>query len=195
MNRPSIQEQEQLFRFLARENRTRRRYLAESFIGFIEKVPREFRGTRVILPSFPGDPHYLFLLLPRLPGMSDEKYRETRRNLLESYLVILKLHFPKAVNIIGLATETKFSHGESEDFLVIDASAWTEKDNEEAKKVEMEMKQNGLLATRTMFEGAVEEYPSMNQELTAVRMTGSNRNMTCPCGSGKKFKKCCGKLL
>jgi len=27
-----------------------------------------------------------------------------------------------------------------------------------------------------------------------ITMKGAERNMPCPCGSGKKYKKCCGKL-
>ena len=36
----------------------------------------------------------------------------------------------------------------------------------------------------------VEEYPTINFD---VKMNGKNRNKPCPCGSGKKFKNCCGK--
>ena len=195
MSHPDIKYQEKLFRILARENRLRRRLLAEAFIGFIEKTPAGFRGTRIVAPSLPGEPYYLFLLLPRQQGVSDEKYRRTRRALLENYLVILKLHFPDAVHIIGLATETNFSASQSEDFFLMDTSGWTNKDNEEAKTVELDMIQRGLLSPRTRFESAVEEYPSVSAEPVPVTMKGKDRNVLCSCGSGKKVKKCCGKNI
>ena len=33
----------------------------------------------------------------------------------------------------------------------------------------------------------------LNRPLSAARSADAGRNDPCPCGSGKKFKKCCGK--
>ena len=33
---------------------------------------------------------------------------------------------------------------------------------------------------------------AMDQEAARTRVTETGRNDACPCGSGKKYKKCCG---
>ena len=194
MSHPSIKKQEEAFRFLAKENRTRRRLLATHLHEFIKNTPENSRGTRVILPSFSGESHYLFLLLPRVKNISDDVYRKTRGQLLENYLIILKLNFPNAAHIIGLATETGFADERSEDFIYLDASEWTEEENEEAKKIEQEFIDKGLLGKRKMYSTSIQEYPDIEPENRTVEMSGKDRNQPCPCNSGKKFKKCCGKV-
>lgn len=47
----------------------------------------------------------------------------------------------------------------------------------------------------TMFKKAVEsERPSRNKSIVKDYGERINRNAPCPCGSGLKYKKCCGKL-
>ena len=55
---------ERIMRFLAREPSTRRRMLAKAIVGLIGQTPKNYSATRVIAPSKPGDPYYVFLLLP-----------------------------------------------------------------------------------------------------------------------------------
>src|SRR5258708_6884281 len=88
---PGIESSEQSMRFLARESRTSRRMLAQILLNILETTPTTQRRTSVILPSRPGDPHYVFLLLPRLPGVSEEDYRQGRRHFLEACCLITKL--------------------------------------------------------------------------------------------------------
>lgn len=196
MSHPDLKSQEEVFRFLAKENRTRRRFLAETIHDLIAKTPYNYRTTRTILPSRPGEPYYLFFLFPFIQQDKDysyEMYREARSKLLEAYLQIVKLQFPEAINIIGLATETGFNEERSEDFMYLDASIWTAKENEEALELEKELISQGLLAKRTMFRSNIKEYPDKQPLKIVVGMKGSERNMPCPCNSGRKFKKCCGR--
>jgi hypothetical protein len=193
MSHPNIKSQEEVLRFLAKENRTRRRLLAISFNEFIHKTPEKSRGTRIVKPSFPGEPYYLFLLLPRPKSVSDEVYRKARSRLLEGYLYILKLDFSDAVSIIGLATETKSSAERSEDFMYLDASGWAEEENEIAKSFKREFVSKGYLVDRTMYIKNIKEYPDVIPEKIVLEMKGKVRNMPCPCNSGKKIKNCCGK--
>src|SRR2546423_562370 len=78
-----IAEREKIFRFLAREGRTRRRLLAEALLGIMRQTPVSMRGTRIVLPSYPGDPHYVFLILPK-GSMGEEEYRIRRREYLQA---------------------------------------------------------------------------------------------------------------
>ncbi|RJR26668.1 hypothetical protein C4561_04650 [candidate division WWE3 bacterium] len=193
LSHPSIQSQEIIFRFLAKENRTRRRFLANSIHELIAKTPNNYRATRIILPSKPGDPYYLFLLLPRYGGTPVKDYRELRGDLLERYLRVLKLKYPAATDIIGIATETGFSTDErSEDIAYLDATEWTEQENAEAQDIERELVSLGALSKRTLFRTTTKEYPDPKTSKVRIGMKGTERNIPCPCGSGKKFKKCCG---
>lgn len=122
-----LAHQEKLLRYIARESRTRRRMLSRLLIEFIERIPPGFKATRVFLPETPKDPYYLFLLLPENENVSHEVYRTVRRNLLEASCLILKLKYPRALDIIGLATETgkEPNNGRSEDLLYFDARNWS----------------------------------------------------------------------
>lgn len=125
----------------------------------IARIPENNRATRVILPSHLGEPYYLFLLLPRLKDIPYEKYRQMRGELLGNYLQILKLKYPEALDIIGLATETGTSEERSEDFMYFDASEWTVEENKEAEELEKELINHRLLGNITMFSGSIKEYP------------------------------------
>ena len=45
-------------------------------------------------------------------------------------------------------------------------------------------------ATRGNLDGSIAEEKQPNKPIIAAPVTG--RNEPCPCGSGKKFKHCCG---
>lgn len=196
ISHPGLNEQEPLFRLMAREPRTRRRLLARLLLELIEETPSSFRATRLVLPSRPGDPHYLFLLLPETTESSYEDYREVRRALLGDYCVITKLDCPEAQQIIGIATESGRRAGGSEDFILYDASNWTKEDREYAERTKAEFLSMDLLGNRNRFESVEKEYPDppLGEERShrTSLMKGRDRNAPCPCNSGKKWKKCHG---
>ncbi len=163
--------------------------------GSCGKTPKRQRGARVMFPSEPGDPLYVFLLLPLSPGQSEKQYRRDRELVLQTHCLIAKLHCPEAKNIIGLATETSFDNGgRSEDLLYYDASEWTAEDEERARQLQTE---TGWLRNLERSEGTEYQFPPLPVSGTRVqarriRAKGSERNGPCPCGSGKKLKKCHG---
>lgn len=191
---PDIRDGEKILRFMARESRTRRRMLARLLVELIHTTrERDFRAARVVLPSRPGDPHYVFLLLSEPAGKPYDEYREVRRNLLSAYCNVVKLKFPDAQDIIGIATETGNEERRSEDALYSDVRGWTEQERAEAQSVADDL---GLLADIRQFTGVEYEYPDLpltRPGRSGNRMKGRDRNAPCPCGSGKKFKRCCGR--
>jgi hypothetical protein len=193
---PGLANQERLYRYMAREPRTRRRLLARALLELVEKTPSKMRATRVVLPSHPGDPHYIFLLLPEIIDVAYEKYREARGALLENYCTITKLDFPEAERIIGIATESGRTVMGSEDFLLFDASNWTNEDQAKALETKATLIEAGLLGQRTRLEGVETDFPVIppiaRHSPIAPIMKGRQRNEPCPCGSGKKFKRCHG---
>jgi uncharacterized protein YecA (UPF0149 family) len=101
------------------------------------------------------------------------------------------------LDIVGVATETGKSIDRSEDIIYLNAREWT-KDNEiEAKRVQ---KEYGILTHPTAYRAYDHEYPAHLPMLVPMKPTerkrsprGSERNKPCPCGSGKKYKKCHGR--
>jgi hypothetical protein len=196
---PGIGNQERYLRLLAREPRTRRRMLARAILDLIRRTPKGMKATRTILPSDPGEPHYVFLLVPETKGVPYEKYREVRRQVLESHLMITKLNFPDAQEIIGIATETGRKEAGSEDVAYMDVRSWTPEEQAEAERLQTEMRKLGVLGEYRGWETTEDEYPDAPPTVPPkwdlsnfVSKKGRNRNNPCPCGSGKKIKKCCG---
>ena len=63
----------------------------------------------------------------------------------------------------------------------------------------METMENHGMDAEFNFESALEDYLSTDfgdlEEGTIVKGEKIGRNDPCPCGSGKKYKKCCGANL
>ena len=182
---------------LAREGRTRRRMLAMALLGVVnQEPPEQGKASHVLLPSRPGDPYYVFLLLWPPKDVSYDEFREVRRELLEAYCMVLKTIFPDAEDIVGIATEDRTAGSRSEDVLYLDARVWNEELQSEA--LELQQRLNILRETTKTFRERVLAYPEVQSQTgdgryrTTRNMKGRDRNGPCPCGSGKKFKKCCG---
>jgi hypothetical protein len=186
-----------MFRFLAREPRIRRRVLSESLHEVLERSIHSKRvlEARVMPPSGPGDPHYVFLFLRRKEGITDDKYRTVRMNLLSDYCAVTKLRFPKAVHIIGIASEAGLPPQRSEDLIYLDASKWGRKDEARARGIQKEL---GILRKVTHGGMRTYEYPvdrDGKPRKPALPRNPPSRNSPCPCGSRKRFKRCHGKGL
>jgi SEC-C motif len=187
---PGIEYSERNIRFLAREPRTRRRFLAQSLVDLIENTPPTMKQVRVIEPSRLGDPYFVFLILPHHEGVPEADYRQVRQELLEAYITCTKALYPQALDIVGIATENDLeAEYRSEDAMYLDARGWTEEQLAEALRFQQE---TGFLTNITKYTGKEKEYP-VEPERSEAPMKGRDRNKPCICGSGKKFKKCCGR--
>lgn len=184
-NLDSIQDQSKLFYRLAAEDREHRLALSDGFLSFFSNTPSGYRGTRVLYQNDNPNTCYVLLLLPRLSNTTYEEYRKIRSDMLSDYCKIIKIDFPDVIHIIGVAHEGQNEEYSSEDFIYLDTTNWTEDENNEAKILKAQYQKNGLLGERNSFD---KHYFDGN------RMKGRDRNKLCPCGSGKKFKKCCGRF-
>jgi len=120
-----------------------------------------------------------------------------RRELLAAYCMVVKLKFPDATDIVGVATETGTDDRRSEDAVCLDARFWTERDQAEAERLVADL---GLLQEIKRFSGVEREYPEpavlalpMLAGTPGHTLKGRDRNAPCPCGSGRKYKRCCGR--
>jgi SEC-C motif len=190
-----FRDQERLLRVLARESRTMRRMLADALLELLTKSPPDLRSTRVIPSATPGGTYYVFLLLPKLAGMPYDDYRKVRMNMLEALCMVTKLRYPEALDIVGIATEAgKADDGRSEDALYYNGRLWDENERAEAERLQREQ---GLLTNLQMFARSAREYPDLKVAPSGIRRMSIGeldypRKQPCPCGSGKKFKRCCG---
>lgn len=193
-NHEDIKNQEVMLRLLAKENRTRRRFLSDAFLEFVSKINSDLKGSRTIIAENNKDPYYIFLAVPETKGVSYEKYREVRREMLHAHCIITKLNFPNAKDIIGIATESGRKEEGSEDLIYYDARNWTDKDKKSAEKLKSDLINAKLLNPYHKFEGVEYEYPPLNVAKNVYPRTsfkGKHKNKPCPCRSGRKAKKCC----
>ncbi len=188
----SFQDVERVLRFLARESRTRRRMLAAALNGLVHDVPPHLRGTRVVGPSRPGDPYFAFLVLPVPAHMEHREYREYRGGFLDALLRVVKLRFPDAEDIVGIATESgPNTEPRTEDAAYIDGRDWCE--SLQANAVECQRRLNLLMNVRE-FHDRFDEFPQTTLSGELLHPVGKNpRNKPCPCRSGLKYKHCHGR--
>jgi hypothetical protein len=185
-----IKDSEKVLHFMARQPRWKRSALSQALADILRTTTPSKRRLRVFPPFEPGDPHYVFLLfpVPDLPSVSDDQYRDVRRHFLEACCKVAKLKYPDARDIVGIATESgTHKGGRSEDAMYFDARGWNAQMEEEAKGLQEALR---ILQTPKQLNIHASEYP----EVRPITMKLKNyRNKPCPCGSGKKYKKCCGK--
>ena len=148
----TMQEQGQLFEHMAREDRSHRYLLANGFLTFFSSVSPDHRGTRIIYNPEAPDTCYLLFLMPRKDYMEESAYRDVRSRMLMEYCMITKLDYPMFCHIIGVAHESSDTEYSSEDFVYLDATEWSDKQQREALSLKEEYQRIGALATRSTRE-------------------------------------------
>jgi len=177
---------ERAVRFMAAEPRYLRRLLARAFTDFHDHPP-DRPGTRVVLPFAPGRPCYVFTLLPRLRSeRAEAEYRQERMCRLFAACMMTKVKHPHVQFVVGLASEPVASHLHSSYLLCIDVRQWAPKDEALARQLQA---QYGVLIKEERRSRSREtDYPTRKPSTLPAAL---RRNGPCPCGSGKKYKKCC----
>ena len=74
-----VAHSERMIRFLARESRTRRRFLTTLFLDLYRNAGTQRWKVRLLEPSGPGDPFYVFMVMRHVDGEPYEEYRRARR--------------------------------------------------------------------------------------------------------------------
>jgi len=92
---------------MASESRFRRRILVESLRGLLEAAvtsPNKWRA-RIVTSHQQPERIYIFLVVPRGKGESDDEYRRHRASVLNAYCHCGKLKFPNATTFIGIGLD------------------------------------------------------------------------------------------
>lgn len=178
---------EKVLRYLAREPRLRRRALVGALLEKLHQTPKGELGARVISPSASGYPCYVFLFVPADWGDGPDDNRLKRAQALRAYCSIAKATRAGSADVVGFATESGASlRFRSEDFALLEDSKWTNADTEEAIRLQSE---TGILSKVEVSPVRIKEYAGGSDQSASEEV---GRNAPCPCGSGKKYKKCCG---
>lgn len=154
-----FKDSEFIVRFMARENRFKRRCLAHDLKEILETTPSDKRGLRVTCPEKPDDTYWVFLLVPLTGSFQSnyEKYRKIRLKYMEDCCMVVKQKWPDARNIVGIATESGADIKErSEDAFYLDGSRWNEDLEREAKGLQEKL---GILKAPKEIRHRILEYP------------------------------------
>lgn len=182
-----------VLRYMATEDRLSRRVLSNTIYNAIQKCGRDQICSSVFLSPVTKGLLYIFLQVDTVRASSYTEYIVNRRYLLSRFIkfakakcIYEKLNIDK---IIGIAIEPpKHTMVTSSDFAFAYFKGWPQQEqdlwNEERIKC-------GVL-TQPMgrwFQKMEAEWPE------GFRNKKIGVNDKCPCGSGKKYKKCCGSVL
>lgn len=177
---------------MAKEPRFHRRELSARMLQSIRNFPETPQRIMInlsFMPSFYEDKGYVFLQL-KVDGITDyeNEYRPKRQELLEVACGAAKNKFDHLKTVIGIAIDAPMNaKSNSEDFSLMDCTNWSDEKREHYEKANegLEFFKTGVVEKRTVQEFPVVETPK------AARQEKVGRNAPCPCGSGKKYKKCC----
>ncbi|MBO0792269.1 MAG: SEC-C domain-containing protein [Ktedonobacteraceae bacterium] len=190
----TVIQAEQIMRFLAREPRVRRRVLAQILLEMIEATPPSVRAASILQPSSAGDPYYTVLIFPPSDNSAEREHHQAQSEmLLKVYCAVTKLIKPDAQDIIGISIE-KENDGSAHCFIeamYLDAHIWTEQQQAEAQQAQKDFDLLANAPKSIRFEQG--KYSMTLRTLMGGSMKGRDRNIPCPCGSRKKYKKCCGR--
>ncbi|XOF34520.1 MAG: YecA family protein [Candidatus Electrothrix sp. YB6] len=180
---------ERAVRKLSAENRLSRTLLSKAFIEKFDEVPHDKRSGRVVYSPDRPEKLFVFLFLPRVKGVIYNDCRSKRLTFMQQYLLVAKYLYPTAKDLVCISTEPKEAKGRSEDILSIEYfHDLTQEEKDEAKSL---IKDKQIL--NDIFTSRISLFEERNKNNKPYRRMAVKygRNEKCPCGSGKKYKKCC----
>lgn len=186
-------KQKTALRFLVWESRLQRRSYSKTIFGGYKKATEKNGNTR-ILQHVPNDGlYYVFYFKSKKANEDYAAYRTARAEYLFMRVSALKYEQPKAIHIVGVASEGESDGEHSEELIYIDASEWTPEEEMAAKKYKQYLTLLGRKRIGEKHINVTQEYPDEKDGQIEITVKGSDRNNPCPCGSGKNYKKCCGR--
>ena len=180
---------------MVKEPRLARRMLANRIKQAIVNFPDDagpFCRQVTFMQSYFPKVGYVFLQL-KVPDdyRSKDVYLEIRRGMLELACGVAKNKFMELTKVIGIAIDAPKFAGEtnSEDFILLPCDNWPDEMREHYEEGNRAI---GIFATPGLelkHERVTQFVPPSPEPSTRSKV---GRNSPCPCGSGKKFKKCHG---
>ena len=184
---------------MVKEPRFFRRSLAgkisQAVVNFPD-YPEEFTRQVTYLPSYLPDVGYVFFQF-RAPAnyRAHHDYLDKRRTLLEIACGAAKNKFSHLKKVVGIGMDAPKFAGEknSQDFILLHCEVWGNDMRAYYEEQNQEWKFFGTEQLKR-FNEHVTEFVPLHTATPATSKTNSKfgRNEPCPCGSGKKYKKCHG---
>ncbi|MFI3242394.1 MAG: SEC-C metal-binding domain-containing protein [Alphaproteobacteria bacterium] len=191
------EKHEGALRYMALEHRLGRRFIAErlhyAFSSYNLQEEKDAFPIHLTYFTSLTTPNlwYVILQIPQLQNETYDKYRERRAETLSVYCQCAKA---KAVSegyildkVVGIALEPPKQNNlsMSEDLMLVDFNNWSEENQKEFENVR-KILNIFTVPLDAAPRAKVQEYPFAKEEKKKIK-----RNSDCPCGSGKKYKKCC----
>ena len=181
-----------LYNFFVALTRFERRFLADRFFEHRDDKQRGFFRTRLVPPLRIGYPCYFFVVFDYADlDFTIEDPIKYKMTLLSGYLKTLKLDYIHYSDFIGLIMSTDPKDDNHLYIEHLDTKLWKEEDYKDAERIKQEYKQNGYWSAPTVTTIGASEYKQLNSKGISIKK-GRNRNKDCFCGSGRKYKRCCG---
>ena len=178
-------------REMAREPRFTRRALSSKLLESMRRVASDRSvGRRLgLVPSFYKGTAYVLLVL-QYDGMTDydKNYRPTKQRILEIACGVARNRWSDLSRVIGIGIDvpTRDMKQAGEDFILLECEEWSTDTAEYYRKANEDLK---LFEQAKPFQQRIVDFPTRSRPGLAVTKVG--RNDLCPCGSGKKVKRCC----
>jgi len=180
------QQTERTLRILNAVPRTGRRALAEQCYGRISTMgDRPYRVWGGRSPD-ESKPAFTFLAVRRGDGEDPKEYRRRRLHMLTMCTALSRIRNPEVSSHVGIG-HGPIGNDNSEDVVLVDDESWSPELEAEAMAFRDE---SGILRQVRETRSTAHEYPR-TRPTSSPR--GNERNQPCPCGSGRKWKKCCAR--
>jgi hypothetical protein len=158
--------------------------------------PGQFTRQVTFLPSHLPDVGYVFFQF-RVPEAYRKQpdYLDKRRTLLEIACGAAKNKFPQLTKVIGIGMDAPKFAGDtnSEDFILLPCETWTDDMRTYYEVQNREWKFFETQQLKQYNEHITQFVPPSASAASAVKPSYKvGRNAPCPCGSGRKYKKCHG---
>ena len=180
-------------RYMAMEDRLSRRLFSKAMLTSISRCePDQIRMT-AFLSKITPNLMYIFLQVDNQRDKTYTEYIERRRVLLASYINFAKAKCTtenlQVNKFVGIAIEPpKHRRVSGNELVYAEFKDWSE--SEQKRWEEERLKQGVFRRPISEWNHTIEkEWPDSDKP----RKIGVNEK--CPCGSGKKYKKCCGSVL
>ena len=192
-NSDLLREQNAIYE-MVKEPRFMRRGLSAQIFSAVECFPKTKTLTRQVTLLGSNEPNVAYVLLQFYAPdelRAEPNYREKRIAILEIACGVAKNKFPQLVKVIGIGINAPKLLGNpgGEDFILMPCETWTDEDRSyyEEQNKDWNFFENPKIHKS---EYRVTEFVPPTRPSTRPRSIKVGRNEPCPCGSGKKNKKC-----
>jgi SEC-C motif len=177
----SVEDNEVIFRILASEPRRARAFLTHQMLERCLLSEPDRAAFRVVSSPTHPDTGYAFGFFP-CKRRNDQRHRAYRQREIVDYALTVAYRHREFRRVVAIATEMGNFPYRTYDVFLQEINEWTPA---------LEQSANRKLVGLELFpDGPDDPVPPARPK--GAEVDGKiRRNDLCPCGSGKKFKKCC----